>query len=84
MALDGGQALGFEIFVLLASTIPSESPALKRAAGNVIGGCRQVFGRVYDASRIQRLLGFRCATDLGCVLEALRTDDRLPFAHQPA
>jgi UDP-glucose 4-epimerase len=79
--------------------VPSESAALKRAAADVIErhfpdapalyarrGWRlpTSIGRVYDASRIQRMLGFRCATDFGCVLEALRTDDRLPFAHQPA
>jgi UDP-glucose 4-epimerase len=29
-------------------------------------------GRVYDASRIERLTGFRCATDFGRVLDALR------------
>jgi UDP-glucose 4-epimerase len=59
-------------------------PTRPRCTHGVAVGCRQVFGRLYDASRIQRLLGFRCATDFGFVLEALRTDDRLPFAHQPA
>ncbi|MBB2962130.1 NAD-dependent epimerase/dehydratase family protein [Methylobacterium sp. R2-1] len=38
-------------------------------------------GRVYDASRAERVLGFRCATDFSCVLDALRTDTPLPFAH---
>jgi len=41
-------------------------------------------GRVYDASRIERVLRFRCATDFGRVLNALRTNGRLPFAHKPA
>jgi len=41
-------------------------------------------GRVYDASRIERVLGFRCATDFGRVLDALRTDGELPFAHDSA
>ena len=39
--------------------------------------------RIYDASRIERLTGFRCATDFGRVLDALRTDRKLPFIHQP-
>ena len=78
---------------------PSDAAALKRAAVDVIErhfpdapalyarrGWRlpTSIGRVYDASRINRMLGFRCATDFGCVLEALRTDAGLPFAHQPA
>jgi UDP-glucose 4-epimerase len=41
-------------------------------------------GRVYDAGRIERVLGFRCTTDFGGVLAALRTGSRLPFAHDPA
>ena len=40
-------------------------------------------GRVYDASRIERVLGFRCATDFGSVLAALRSGSGLPFAHDP-
>lgn len=40
-------------------------------------------GRVYDASRAARVLGFRCATDYGSVLAALRSDAELPFAHEP-
>lgn len=38
-------------------------------------------GRVYDASRLHRVLGFRCATDFATVLRALREDTPLPFAH---
>lgn len=41
-------------------------------------------GRVYDAAAIERDLGFRCATDFGAVLAALRDDRALPFAHDPA
>src|SRR5512145_2539408 len=41
----------------------------------------QRIGRVYDASRIERELGFRCATDYAAVLEALRQGGPLPFAH---
>jgi hypothetical protein len=35
-------------------------------------------GRVYDSSRIERVLGL---TDYGRVLDALRTGGRLPFAY---
>jgi nucleoside-diphosphate-sugar epimerase len=41
-------------------------------------------GRVYDPSRAERVLGFRCRTDFTTVLDALRTGDPLPFAHDPA
>jgi UDP-glucose 4-epimerase len=79
--------------------VRSEAEALKRAAVDVIEhyfpdapalyarhGWRlpTSIGRVYDASRIERVLGFRCAMDFGRVLNALRTNGRLPFAHKPA
>lgn len=38
-------------------------------------------GRVYDATAIERDLGFRCATDFAAVLAAMRDGDALPFAH---
>lgn len=41
-------------------------------------------GRVYDASAIERDLGFRCETDFAAVLAALREGGPLPFAHDPA
>jgi nucleoside-diphosphate-sugar epimerase len=40
-------------------------------------------GRVYDASRAWRDLGFKCRTDFEQVLRALRTHGDLPFAHDP-
>jgi nucleoside-diphosphate-sugar epimerase len=78
--------------------VRSEAEALKRAAADVIErhfpdaaalyarhGWRlpTSIGRVYDASRIERVLGFRCATDFDRVLNALRTNGKLPFAHEP-
>jgi UDP-glucose 4-epimerase len=39
--------------------------------------------RIYDPSHADRVLGFRCSTDFGAVLEALRTGSALPFAHDP-
>jgi nucleoside-diphosphate-sugar epimerase len=41
-------------------------------------------GRVYDPSLADQQLGFRCQTDFAAVLEALREDAPLPFAHDPA
>jgi UDP-glucose 4-epimerase len=41
-------------------------------------------GRVYDASAIERELGFRCGTDFASILEALRTGASMPFAHDPS
>ncbi len=40
-------------------------------------------GRIYDSSRAERVLGFRCRTDFSCVLDALRTGEALPFDHDP-
>lgn len=40
-------------------------------------------GRVYDASAIERDLGFRCETDFASVLAALREGRALPYAHDP-
>lgn len=40
--------------------------------------------RVYDASRAERAIGFRAATDFAAVLDALRTGRHLPFTHDPA
>jgi nucleoside-diphosphate-sugar epimerase len=40
-------------------------------------------GRVYDSGHAERVLGFRCETDFGRVLDALRTGGELPFAHDP-
>ncbi|HYG48723.1 MAG TPA: NAD(P)-dependent oxidoreductase [Allosphingosinicella sp.] len=39
--------------------------------------------RVYDPSRAERELGFRCRTGFGTVLAALRDGGRLPFVHDP-
>ena len=41
-------------------------------------------GRVYDAARAERVMGFRCETDFAAILRALETGAPLPFAHDPA
>jgi UDP-glucose 4-epimerase len=40
--------------------------------------------RVYDPSRAERDLGFRCRTDFAAILNALRDGERLPFAQDPS
>jgi nucleoside-diphosphate-sugar epimerase len=40
--------------------------------------------RVYDPSRAERLMGFRCRTDFRALLDALADGAELPFAHDPA
>lgn len=41
-------------------------------------------GRVYDASAFQRDLGFQFKTDFAAILNALRSGEDLPFAHDAA
>ena len=40
--------------------------------------------RIYDPSRAERLMGFRCRTDFRAVLDAMAVGGELPFAHDPA
>jgi UDP-glucose 4-epimerase len=40
--------------------------------------------RVYDPSRAERLLGFRCRTDFAAILAALEHGTPFPFAHDPS
>jgi UDP-glucose 4-epimerase len=40
--------------------------------------------RVYDPSKAERMLSFRCRTGFAEVLAALERDERLPFAHDPS
>jgi UDP-glucose 4-epimerase len=70
-------ALKLDAAAVVARLFP-DAPRLYADRGWVLP---QRIGRVYDASRIERELGFRCATDYAAVLEALRGDAPLPFAH---
>lgn len=78
---------------------PSDAAMLKTDAAAVVSRCfpdaRALYarrgwqlpasiGRVYDAGKAERTLGFRCQVDFGRVLEALRTGRALPFTHDPA
>lgn len=40
-------------------------------------------GRVYDASRAEQRLGFRCRTDFSALLDAIRRGEPLPLTHDP-
>lgn len=57
-----------------------EAPALYARRGWVLP---DRIGRVYDASRAERVLGFRCQTDFAAILRALADDAALPFVHDP-
>lgn len=40
--------------------------------------------RVYASAKAERLLGFRCRTDFGTILEALRHGEEPPILHDPS
>jgi UDP-glucose 4-epimerase len=40
-------------------------------------------GRVYDAGKAERRMGFRCRTDFATILDALRKGSQMPFVHDP-
>lgn len=65
---------------LIAERFP-DAPALYAARGWRLP---ESIGRVYDPSRIERDLAFRCETDFAAVLAALREGRDLPFTHDPA
>jgi UDP-glucose 4-epimerase len=44
----------------------------------------KTIGRVYDPVHAETELGFRCSTDFRRVLDCMRDDSPLPFAHDPA
>lgn len=44
----------------------------------------ETIGRVYDASKAQRLLGFRAGVDFGSILESIRNGAALPALDDPS
>jgi len=75
---------------------PTDVAALKRDAPSVIAryfpeaaalyarrgwDLPKSIDRVYDAGLAEQVLGFRCRTDFAAILDALRRDGPLPFAH---
>lgn len=73
-------ALKADAGAVIARYFP-DAPALYRARGWELPAS---IGRVYDAARAERRLGFRCETGFAEVLDALRAGRPLPFAHDPA
>ena len=73
------EALAQDAAALVARRFP-EAPRLYAERGWVLP--RRI-GRVYDAGRLEKELGFRCATDYAAVLAALGAGAPLPFAHDP-
>lgn len=43
-----------------------------------------IIERIYDPSKMERLLGFRCKTDFAAILSALAAGEQLPFQHDPS
>lgn len=76
---DEVQALKTDAPAVIARHFPY-APALYAARG---WSLPRSIGRVYDASGIERDLGFRCGTDFAAILDALRAGGTLPFAHDP-
>jgi UDP-glucose 4-epimerase len=70
-------ALKSDPAVIIAKAHPDVS-ALYTARG---WSLPRSIGRVYDPSALERDLGFRCQTDFGAVLQALRIGAPLPFTH---
>ena len=73
------EALKRDARAVIARYFP-DAPALYAARGWTLPAS---LDRVYDADLIARDLGFRCETDFAAVLDALRNDAPLPFAHDP-
>jgi nucleoside-diphosphate-sugar epimerase len=73
-------ALMHDAAAVIAGRFP-DAPALYAARGWQLP---KRIGRIYDASKAECLLGFRCRTDFACVLDALRSGAPLPFTHDPA
>lgn len=58
-----------------------EAPALYARRGWTLPASIE---RVYDPSRAERLMGFRCRTDFAAILAAIACGGELPFAHDPS
>lgn len=74
---DEAAALKADAAAVIATHLP-EAAAIYAARGWTLPAR---IDRVYDASRAERVLGFRCATDFAAVLRALEHGAPLPFAH---
>jgi UDP-glucose 4-epimerase len=73
------KALKTDPAALIAGRFP-DAPALCAERGWRLPAS---IGRVYDPGRAERVLGIRCKTDFGRVLDALRMRRPPPFIHDP-
>ena len=78
-ARDDAEALRRDAAAVVARRFP-DAPSLYARQGWSLPA---TIGRVYDAGLAERVLGFRCRTGFGQVLEALRLGAPPPFAHDP-
>src|ERR1700736_3799788 len=74
-----GEALKADAASVVARYFPDAAGLYQRRGWRLPAS----IGRVYDPGKAERLMGFRARTDFAAVLAALRTDGRLPFAHDP-
>lgn len=74
------EELGRDSAAVVARRFP-QAPELYARAGWTLP---KRIDRVYDPSRAEARLGFRCRTDFAAVLDALSKGSRLPFAHDPS
>jgi UDP-glucose 4-epimerase len=72
-------SLALDAAAVVARHFP-EAPGLYARAGWTLPAR---IDRVYDPSRAERRLGFRCRTDFAAILAALAEDRPLPFVHDP-
>jgi UDP-glucose 4-epimerase len=77
---ENARALKTDAAALIARRFP-DAPALYADRGWRLPTS---IGRVYDPGRAERVLGFRCATDFGGILDALRARRPAPFIHDPS
>jgi UDP-glucose 4-epimerase len=75
-----GEELGRDAAAVVARHFP-EAPELYARAGWRLP---ERIDRVYDPSRAEARLGFRCRTDFAAILDALSNGRQLPFAHDPS
>ncbi len=79
-APDESEELLHDAPAVIARHFP-EAPALYARKGWTLPASIE---RVYDPSRAERLMGFRCRTDFAAILEAIARGGELPFAHDPS
>lgn len=79
-ARSDAEALKHDAAGVIARHFPDAAPLYARRGWRLPAS----IGRVYDPGRAERVMGFRARTDFAAVLDALRGDAPLPFAHDPA